>query len=382
MRYNAIFSDGAGDLGAHAQAADPGEDGFVSFGTLLMNDAGTVCARAVFQEAGLQNGVFIGQFGDLEGAATTEDIAPDEDSELAAGEPAAVLIAFHSISINNEGMQWVVFDADLSNGQSGIFLLDDEYPLRLVTLTGRPVPGVDGATFTVFGSPLVCTNGDVLFMGQFVGPGVDSTNNVGLYRYRDFVVEVLGRSGDSVRGAEGSIYFTINTPIAANGLGQAAFVGTQVPSGEQVLLATDTSALLVGVYRAETPVTLAPGMVRTLSSLSGVIQSSDGDGRASSINGAGEVALAATAAIPPGQPLGAEGRCVVVFQIPAAQYCGSADFDGDGDSATDADIEAFFACIAGNCCDACGSADFDGDGDTATDADIEAFFRVLAGGYC
>jgi hypothetical protein len=62
--------------------------------------------------------------------------------------------------------------------------------------------------------------------------------------------------------------------------------------------------------------------------------------------------------------------------------CGSPDFDGDGDTATDADIEAFFACLAGNCCPACGSADFDGDGDTATDADIEAFFRVLAGGTC
>jgi Right handed beta helix region/Immunoglobulin domain len=30
----------------------------------------------------------------------------------------------------------------------------------------------------------------------------------------------------------------------------------------------------------------------------------------------------------------------------------------------------------------CGSADFDGDGDLGTDADIEAFFRVLAGGPC
>jgi hypothetical protein len=62
--------------------------------------------------------------------------------------------------------------------------------------------------------------------------------------------------------------------------------------------------------------------------------------------------------------------------------CGSADFNNDGDSATDADIEAFFACIAGNCCPTCGSADFNGDGDSATDADIEAFFRVLAGGSC
>jgi 6-phosphogluconolactonase (cycloisomerase 2 family) len=68
--------------------------------------------------------------------------------------------------------------------------------------------------------------------------------------------------------------------------------------------------------------------------------------------------------------------------IPSA--CGTGDFDGDGDTGTDADIEAFFACLAGNCCATCwsGGADFDGDGDTATDADIEAFFRVLAGGNC
>ena len=62
--------------------------------------------------------------------------------------------------------------------------------------------------------------------------------------------------------------------------------------------------------------------------------------------------------------------------------CGSADFDGDGDTGTDLDIEAFFACLGGDCCATCGSADFDGDGDTGTDLDIEAFFRVLGGGEC
>jgi hypothetical protein len=35
-----------------------------------------------------------------------------------------------------------------------------------------------------------------------------------------------------------------------------------------------------------------------------------------------------------------------------------------------------------NCVGTCGSADFNGDGDVGTDADIEAFFRVLAGGHC
>src|SRR5262249_9219370 len=58
------------------------------------------------------------------------------------------------------------------------------------------------------------------------------------------------------------------------------------------------------------------------------------------------------------------------------------DFNNDGDSGTDADIEAFFACLAGVCCTTCGSADFNNDGDFGTDADIEAFFRVLAGGTC
>jgi hypothetical protein len=64
--------------------------------------------------------------------------------------------------------------------------------------------------------------------------------------------------------------------------------------------------------------------------------------------------------------------------------CGTADFDGDGNLGTDSDIEAFFACLAGNCCAACweGGADFNEDGDVGTDADIESFFRVLAGGHC
>jgi hypothetical protein len=64
--------------------------------------------------------------------------------------------------------------------------------------------------------------------------------------------------------------------------------------------------------------------------------------------------------------------------------CGSQDFNGDGDFGTDQDIEAFFACLGGNCCATCfcQGSDFNGDGDFGTDQDIEAFFRVLGGGNC
>jgi hypothetical protein len=75
-------------------------------------------------------------------------------------------------------------------------------------------------------------------------------------------------------------------------------------------------------------------------------------------------------------------NCLYVASEQAILSVRSADFNGDGDIGTDADIEAFFACLGGNCCAACGSADFDGDGVPATDADVEAFFRVIAGGAC
>ena len=77
-------------------------------------------------------------------------------------------------------------------------------------------------------------------------------------------------------------------------------------------------------------------------------------------------------------------RGIEFLRPPPTPPCGSADFNCDGDVGTDADIESFFACIAGNCpAPPCTSnADFNSDGDVGTDADIEAFFRVLAGGNC
>jgi hypothetical protein len=73
---------------------------------------------------------------------------------------------------------------------------------------------------------------------------------------------------------------------------------------------------------------------------------------------------------------------VITYSTPPA--CGTSDFNGDGDFGTDQDIEAFFACLAGNCCASCfpGGSDFNQDGDFGTDQDIESFFRVLGGGPC
>jgi hypothetical protein len=76
------------------------------------------------------------------------------------------------------------------------------------------------------------------------------------------------------------------------------------------------------------------------------------------------------------------GNTATVSATLLVRTCGSADFNHDGDIGTDADIDAFFACLSGLCCAACDTADFDGNGDIGTDADIDGFFRVLAGGNC
>lgn len=59
-------------------------------------------------------------------------------------------------------------------------------------------------------------------------------------------------------------------------------------------------------------------------------------------------------------------------------WAGPADPNCDGDLGTDADIDAFFACLSGHCCATC-TADFNGDGDLGTDSDIAAFWAAFGG---
>ena len=80
-----------------------------------------------------------------------------------------------------------------------------------------------------------------------------------------------------------------------------------------------------------------------------------------------------------GWPQGGFYRVFLTGTCFARTPCGS-DFNQDGDNATDQDINDFFACLQGQCCQACLSADIDQDGDVGTDADIMAFFRAFAGG--
>jgi probable HAF family extracellular repeat protein len=96
--------------------------------------------------------------------------------------------------------------------------------------------------------------------------------------------------------------------------------------------------------------------------------------KATDINDRGEISAI-------GYYAGGSAAAVLLRPVVGGGNC-SPDFNGDGDFGTDQDVESFFACLAGTCCQTCGTSDFNSDGDFGTDADIESFFRVLAGGAC
>jgi hypothetical protein len=197
----------------------------------------------------------------------------------------------------------------------------------------------------------------------------------------------------------GVTFNTVQNARAFNALGQVAFVcllsstdgGVNGQTGNnEGLFAVDARGNTYAIAQTATAFQVAPGDTRTVAGvgaggIGSIVLSGGEDGRATSLNDNGVLVftlnfLARTAPDP--NPIPASSG-VFYAMIPTFK-CGSADFNCDGDVGTDADIESFFACLAGNCpsLPCTSSADFNADGDVGTDSDIEAFFRVLGGGAC
>jgi hypothetical protein len=263
--------------------------------------------------------------------------------------------------------------------------------------------GVSGAsTQPRFFSSLVLANGDVIIGGQFHTAGGVTVNNIARYTPATNTWSALGTgiggeyanvyallalpNGDLLAGGEfdpaggldaSSIARYSFTTGAWSSIGWPAearyvYAMANLPDGD-VLIGGGFPPGLDSIVRFHP----ATGTWRPLGT---GLTGSDAPNVRSIIvlpRGRGDVIVGGSFSAAGGHPASNFAR-----YTSGLSCCGSADFNNDGDSGTDADIEAFIACIAGNCCAACGSADFNNDGDVGTDADIEAFFRVLGGGRC
>jgi hypothetical protein len=258
---------------------------------------------------------------------------------------------------------------------------------RIMAQVGQPLPGDASIVVTAIDQTYVAANNDWYVRGKYSG-GAWATKNGA----------VIARTGDAVGGDAWAAPFTFSGNL------QNSFFGVVGNShGDWMIIGrtnranpdTDDVVVVNGqvVLREGDPVPVDlnnDGVLDTAYVVRGVSFSPAFSLTASNTAGLGPdgtvyvlTNLRTDMGVDVSPAQNSPGSALLRISPAAPPACCLNDYNGDGDVGTDADIEAFFACLGGNCCATCPpNADFNCDGDVGTDGDIEAFFRVLAGGSC
>jgi hypothetical protein len=169
----------------------------------------------------------------------------------------------------------------------------------LIVREGQQVPGVlSGVNFGFLNDPVLNDAGRVAFVADFAGAGVDSTNNSSLWRENSGGLEMIARRGSQATGVASGMNFNVfNTP-AFNAAGQVAFFATLAGSdannsNNQGIWATNRAGVLQLIAHSGDLLEVAPGDLRVVSQLQFAGRTGNGDGRASGLNAAGQVAFRA-----------------------------------------------------------------------------------------
>jgi hypothetical protein len=189
--------------------------------------------------------------------------------------------------------------------------------LALVVRSGTPAPGTPTGVnfrsfFSRYTSPVLNDAGEVAFFALLAGPGVNPTNNLGLWAGASGSLALVARMGDHAPGTEEGVVFghianvSGHTPndvrhAILNAAGQTAFFSPLRGSGindsnDRGIWATDRSGVLQLVAREGDLLEVAPGDFRTISNLTFLANGSDfstgnSDGRPSAFNNLGQLAF-------------------------------------------------------------------------------------------
>ena len=178
---------------------------------------------------------------------------------------------------------------------------DRSSPLTLVARSGTAAPGAGGANFsTFFKDPLVNEAGNVSFVDQLKGTGITSSNDTGLWTGNAGKLNLVARTGDHAPGtADGTVFsFPSSFDHALNNLGQVVFEGTV--KGPGVDFSNDNGIWVYDplkgtrlVAREGQTLQVSPTVALTLKSLDLRTGASTGDGRATSLSDDGHIAFTA-----------------------------------------------------------------------------------------
>ncbi len=310
-----IWSEGGGSglaLLAREGSQAPGMATNVSFTSLrapVLNSAGQAAFFGTISGPGVPlNGRSIWSQG---GGAGLALIAKDGDH--APGTSTGVNFSgFGDPVLNNAGQ--VAFWGGLtgtgvtSSNNSGVWSGGGVSGVTLIARSGDPAPGTgSGVRFSTFDDPVLNGAGQTAFFGDLTGTGVtNGINSRGIWSEGGGLgLALVARTGDPAPGTTAGVkfngfYYVGIDGLLLNGAGQMAFLGSLSGPGVDFsnnlgVWATDPNGLLQLIARAgdlfdvsNDP--LNPDL-RTIASLSFVVNSGGQDSRGTSFNDAGQLAL-------------------------------------------------------------------------------------------
>ena len=199
-------------------------------GLPTINDHGDVAFAGIVEGPGVgfsnDDAVWMEQSGTL--------ALVSREGEHPPGAPDGVVYDWtYDPMISNTGD--VAFLAELDGGSpppnAGIWMGRPGF-LEKVAIARERAPGTeDGVLFaplTHQNVPRFSDEGHVAFRAELVGPGVDETNDIGLWTYASAALELVARSGMQVPGLPDGVVFDLpmyDQPVVS-GLGQVAFRST------------------------------------------------------------------------------------------------------------------------------------------------------------
>ena len=301
-----VWVGGAGSLAqvvrAGTQASGTLSSVKYDFGpvTYGLNDVGQIALVSGLIGSGVNNtnniGYWSGLAGNLALVARMGDAAPGTPPGVNFGAP------FISHGFNNAGKiaieGFLAGNVDDSNDE-GLWS-NVSGSLALVArkgsqAAGAPV-GVNYGTFTNSGWPVLNDAGQIAFITELAGTGVNATNDKGIWSGKPNALALVARRGDPAPGTSSGVHFSDLDYPALNRAGQLAFHSGLSGSGvgsanDEGIWATDPTGALQLIARAGDQLEVTPGVFRTLSDLNFSSTSGNSDGRPSGFNNLGQLAF-------------------------------------------------------------------------------------------
>jgi hypothetical protein len=121
---------------------------------------------------------------------------------------------------------------DATNNR-GIWVQGRDIGWTLVARTGDPAPGAaSGVNFSALGAALLNGPGEIAFLGRVSGPGVSANNDDGIWAEREGTgLTLVAREGEPAPGTQSGVQFSTLLARALNAAGQVAFSARLTGSG-------------------------------------------------------------------------------------------------------------------------------------------------------